>query len=478
MGCVCNLFSPTSLQKIHPEFDYITHKQDIREVYTITQAITFNTVTGLFSANAISPPHTPVYLRFCKLNKNHVKIIAPRFELVYKVQRNFTHLIPYIVFASTEFNFYVIMPEEKNYVNIIDGIRNEEFKVTEHNLREVFSTIISTLNKMHSVGIMHGQLNPNKVFIKDNQGYIFDLLIGIESREDLIVEGFHFLAPEILNKEPPTLESDVWALGALLYYLITSHTAYSGKVFEEYISNLATLNIDFEEPVWDLVSPQLKSLVKSMLEREKGSRPTMEAIESSDWVQGNCNILKERLITDISNFERDREFRNCFYKAMSALANSKTRTIVQEWSRILALNYPKEVSFGNILSCLLGENHPLCEEFYNYWEVPVDHNRFLLSIMGLRSLIIQERASILFYQLSKNGQWLEEKDIANLLENTGNSVYLQHRREFRILIKRHQHNSIRADYHLTFQEFLKFYNELELNPSEEFAIGRFFDTTK
>jgi serine/threonine protein kinase len=478
MGCICNLFSSTSLQKIYPELSYITHKQDIREIYTITQAITFNTVTGLFSANDISPPHKPVYLRFCKLNKKYVKIVAPRFELIYKVQQNFTHLIPYLVFASTEFNFYLIMPEEKDYVSIIDGIRNEKFKVTEYSLRKIFSTIIVTLSRMHSIGIIHGQLNPSKVYVKDQQGYIFDLLMGIESREDLIVEDYHFLAPEILNEESPTLETDVWALGALLYYLITSHTVYPGKLFEEYINNLATLDINFEEPAWNLVSPQLKSLVKFMLERERTCRPTMEAIENSDWVQGRCNILEHTLITDINNFERYHEFRSSRYKAMSVLANTKVRQDVQEWNMILEQNYPEEVSFGVILSYLLGENHPLCEEFLNYWEMPINHKRFLLSIMGLRNLIIQERASILFYQLSKNGQWLEEEDIANLLENTGNSRHLESKKEFRSLIKEHQHNKIRADHHLTFQEFLSFYNALELNPSEEFAMGRFFDTTK
>ena len=125
-----------------------------------------------------------------------------------------------------------------------------------------------------------------------------------------------------------------------------------------------------------------------------------------------------------------------------------------------------------------GESHPLCEEFCDYWEEPIDYKKFLLCTMGLRALVIQERAAILFYQLSRNKVWLEEEDIARLLENTGNSEYIHDRRQFKLLIKHHQQNSIRADYRLYFPEFLALHNTLELNPSEEFAMGRFFDLTR
>lgn len=475
---MCDLFSAASLKKIYPELSFIVQNQDIREVYTITQAITFNTVTGLFYANEVNPPHTPIYLRFCRLSKEIVKVVAPRFQAVSRTQQNFAHLVPYVAFASTEFHFYLAILEEKNYVNIIDAIRNEKFVVTEQSLRDTFKTIIATLGRMHDLGIIHGQLNPSKVFIKNNEGYIFDLSMGVESCDDLIVENYHFLAPEILGGCAVSQEGDVWALGAVLYHLVASHSVYPGALFEDYVDAVATSEVNFDEPAWNLVSQQLKTLIKKMLAKDKGCRPTMKEVEESDWVRSSFSALTHTLIVDLSNFERYHEFRSCLYKVMSALANTKTREDVQEWNTILAQNYVEEIDFGTILSYLLGESHPLCEEFYNYWEVPVNHKRFLLAIMGLRSLMIQERAAILFYQLSKDGRWLEERDIVRLLENTGNAQYLKDKRRFRLLIKEHQENPIRANHYLSFTEFLAFHNRLGLNPSEEFAMGRFFDSTK
>eukprot|EP01022_Parablepharisma_sp_SALTPOND_P017692 TRINITY_DN2876_c0_g1_i1.p1 TRINITY_DN2876_c0_g1~~TRINITY_DN2876_c0_g1_i1.p1 ORF type:complete len:865 (-),score=62.86 TRINITY_DN2876_c0_g1_i1:2524-5118(-) len=476
MGCLCDI-TPT-VHQVTPDLPFLTHKQNIRDIYTITQVITFNTVTGLFYAHDVNPPNNLVYLRFCKLRKGSLVALRPRFDRISKSQLEFTHLIPYTAFATTDYHFYLTMPNHRDLCNILDAVKDDLFCITEKTLRNVFYTIIDTLRKMHNAGIAHGQLNPNKILIKEENGYIFDVMIGVEAREDFIVENYYFLAPEVLNGEIPSLASDVWALGATLYYLIAQHTVFNGRDYEEYVSVIATHEPNFAEPVWKIVSSQLKGLIKQMLERDKTNRPTMETIFFSDWVQNRATILDIKLMNNSGDLECDREYNNCVYKLMNILANTKKRETIRGWKQALAASDPPTIEFGAMLAKTLGDSHPLCEEFCSYWQEPINHKKFLLCTIGLSNLVTQERGAILFYQLSKNGKWLDEKDLIKVLECTGNSEYIRDERELKMLIKRHQQNPIRADYKLLFMDFLALCGTLELNPSEEFIMGHFFAAEK
>jgi len=474
MGCLCDIGNNGN--QVSPELPFLTHRQDIRDIYTISQAITFNTQTALFHGNRIDTvENSNVYIRFCKLRKGALDILRLKFSIWNANKIEYEFLLAYTEFAITDYHFYLVMQCLPENIQLIDAIKENLFIVNEENIRKAFYGIIKTLTRMHNSGIIHGQLNPHKILIKKDICIMYDLLIGLETREDMIAENYYYLAPEVLNGESPTAASDIWSLGAIFYYLITSRTVFFGHSYSEYINNLACNEPIFSDPIWNSISPQFKDLIQNMLSRESHLRPTSDALFTSDWVQGKIPATTTKLIENVELIKKDRDFHLCVYKLMNAFANTKSRSTIKKWKEMLAMGNTETLEFGVMMAKLLGDSDPLCEEFSDYWNEPIDFLSFLHMVIGLISLITQERGAILFYQLSKDGKCIEEKEIAEVLCSTGNIKYAMNSAELYKLIKKHQRNQIRIDHKLYFQEFLDLCDTLELNPSEEFVIGRFFD---
>ena len=88
----------------------------------------------------------------------------------------------------------------------------------------VLSPVASTLARLHSSGVVHGDLSPDNVLL-DHEGrpFVADLgvaaLVGGHGDEAWGTEGF--VAPEVLAGQPPSPAADVHALGALAWFCLT-----------------------------------------------------------------------------------------------------------------------------------------------------------------------------------------------------------------------------------------------------------------
>lgn len=92
------------------------------------------------------------------------------------------------------------------------------------------------LRDIHSLGYTFGDLRPDKILVSDGPDTttkLCDAGIGvIGSPTPLDLSGCHraidFLAPEIIGGQQPTPTSDVYSLGCVLYYAVTSKVPFPG----------------------------------------------------------------------------------------------------------------------------------------------------------------------------------------------------------------------------------------------------------
>ncbi|MCK6521169.1 serine/threonine protein kinase [Myxococcota bacterium] len=102
---------------------------------------------------------------------------------------------------------------------------------------ELVQSICAVLAQAHALGIVHGDLKPRNVLFGEDDGAPVVLDFGravptalipslsVEEGREVVL----YLSPEQLEGDPPTPASDVYALGVLLYRLLSGNDPFPGE---------------------------------------------------------------------------------------------------------------------------------------------------------------------------------------------------------------------------------------------------------
>lgn len=100
----------------------------------------------------------------------------------------------------------------------------------------IMSQILSAIELAHKTGIIHRDIKPQNILItKDNEVKITDFGIAIALTDTSITQtntllgSVHYLSPEQARGSSATQKSDIYALGVVLYELITGNVPFNGE---------------------------------------------------------------------------------------------------------------------------------------------------------------------------------------------------------------------------------------------------------
>jgi eukaryotic-like serine/threonine-protein kinase len=114
--------------------------------------------------------------------------------------------------------------------------------------------IISAVSHAHDHGVIHGDLKSSNIMVGPN-GHVTILDFGLAVRRDApAVEGefestrlspssgaagtVPYMAPEIIRGHLPSVQSDIWALGVLLFEMLVGRRPFAGSTPYELASNI------------------------------------------------------------------------------------------------------------------------------------------------------------------------------------------------------------------------------------------------
>lgn len=145
---------------------------------------------------------------------------------------------------------------------------------------DIGARLAEALAHAHAAGIVHRDLKPANVMVDWRSDRVVLTDFGLaraadaaQTRTGLVLGTPGYMAPEILAGAAPSPASDLYALGVLLYELLTGHRPFEADALGELLRRVAT------EPAPDLrlrrpdLAPALAALVAALLAKAPAQRP-------------------------------------------------------------------------------------------------------------------------------------------------------------------------------------------------------------
>ena len=230
-----------------------------------------------------------VYLAYDRTLKRHVAIKMLRYELskdegfIKRFKRESAQVInldhPNIVHVYSVGDYKQLPFIVMEYVNgktLKDYLR-EHGALDPQTAIHVMTQLAEGVLYAHQNKIIHRDLKSQNIMITEDQVVkITDFGIALSSNEaditqtNTIMGSVHYLAPELARGNLATERSDIYALGIILYELLTGDVPFKG----EGAVNIALQHLEAEMPSIKLVNDQLPNSLDNIISRCTSKQPS------------------------------------------------------------------------------------------------------------------------------------------------------------------------------------------------------------
>jgi serine/threonine-protein kinase len=144
----------------------------------------------------------------------------------------------------------------------------------------IAAELAQALDALHTLEIVHRDVKPSNVMVSEDGAMLadFGLARGAGAtqltRDGQLIGSAHYLAPELIEGQPATPASDIYALGCLLYECVTSVPPFTGLADAELgYAHLVEAPPDPRTRRTGLADDVAAALL-SALEKDPAARPT------------------------------------------------------------------------------------------------------------------------------------------------------------------------------------------------------------
>ncbi|KAK6313264.1 hypothetical protein J4Q44_G00166110 [Coregonus suidteri] len=262
-------------------------------------------------------PHT-------RVSKPHQREKIDREIELHRVLHH-KHIVHFYHHFEDKDNIYILLEycSRRSLAHILKARK----VLTEPEVRYYLRQIISGLKYLHEQEILHRDLKLGNFFVNESMELKvgdFGLAAKLESagnRKKTICGTPNYLSPEVLNKQGHGCESDVWALGCVMYTMLLGRPPFE-------TTNLKETYRCIREACYSLpssLSPQAKQLISNLLAKTPEDRPRLDHILRHDFfTQG---FVPERLPASCCHsapdFHVSSPAKSFFKKAAAALFGGK-----------------------------------------------------------------------------------------------------------------------------------------------------------
>ncbi|XP_077277616.1 death-associated protein kinase 1 isoform X5 [Temnothorax americanus] len=156
----------------------------------------------------------------------------------------------------------------------------------------VVRQVLMALNHLHSHQVAHLDIKPENILLSSPPPMPSIKLIDLGLSHRLVPGSEHralfgtpeFVAPEIVNYEPLSLGTDLWAVGVLTYILLSGTSPFLGEDKQETYANVAACQYQFDNEYFSNVSEIAKDFIRSLLIKDPKERGNAESCLKHPWI--------------------------------------------------------------------------------------------------------------------------------------------------------------------------------------------------
>lgn len=203
--------------------------------------------------------------------------------------------------VATLFNFQEV--DQSHFIvmeyvegKALDDVLKLQGEIPEEEAVKIGIQVLEGLGAAHDLGIMHRDLKPGNIMIT-KRGFVKLMDFGIArlentermTRQNSVIGTLEYLAPELVTGGAPSKSSDLYAVGVMLYEMLSGQSLYAGD------SEAALMyNIAHKSPNFNLQghNRKLVQIIKKLTHKQPGKRyqSTDEAVRELESIHRNAKI--------------------------------------------------------------------------------------------------------------------------------------------------------------------------------------------
>ncbi|CRG95749.1 calcium-dependent protein kinase, putative [Plasmodium gallinaceum] len=221
-----------------------------------------------------------------KKNCNFEKMV--KNEIKYLSIMSHENIIKFKDFFEDKKKFYIVLEKCEGGELFYKIVKNKCLMENESAL--IVRQICCALEYLHSNNIIHRDIKAENFLFKNKNTKNIKLIdFGMAKKVNCeylteLCGSPHYISPELIRKKY-TISSDIWALGVMVFFMLTGKYPFEGKNTPKVVDEILNKNINWKSKEFSSLSIEAVDFLKKLLERNEKKRLTAYQALNHPWIK-------------------------------------------------------------------------------------------------------------------------------------------------------------------------------------------------